>query len=145
MAGFIKSFDIYRRGKVAAQFKLAADIDRPGIFVEMSDKAKGDGFDWKDATRFKLGFNDIAKVANGLANSDEEIKLFHDPKAGTTEKGHINKNISFKKSDNGYYMNVSVMEDRKLVKRISIAMSKDEIYILKVLLDISIPKILRWT
>ena len=145
MAGFMKSFDIYRRGKVAAQFKLAANIDRPGIFVEMSDKAKGDGFDWTDPIRFKLGFNDIAKVANGLTNSDSEIKLFHDPKAGTTEKGHINKNISFKKSDNGYYMNVSVMEDRKLIKKINIAMSRDEVYILKVLLDVSITKILRWT
>lgn len=145
MAGFIKSFDIYRRGKVAAQFKLAADIDRPGIFVEMSDKPKGDGFDWKEAIRFKLGFNDIAKVANGLTNLETEIKLFHDPKAGTAEKGHINKNISFKKSDNGYYMNVGIVEDRKPVKRISVAMSKDEVYALIVLLNISIPKILRWT
>lgn len=145
MAGFIKSFDIYRRGKVAAQFKLAADIDRPGIFVEMSDKPKGDGFDWKEAVRFKLGLNDIAKVANGLTNSEKEIKLFHDPKAGTAEKGHTNKNISFVKSDNGYYMNVGIVEDRKPVKRISVAMSKDEVYELIVLLNISIPKILRWT
>ena len=141
---YIKSFDIYRRGKVAAQFKLQPDIERPGVFVDLTDKAKGDGFDWADKVTIKLGVNDLCAIASGLSNGDKEIKLFHDPGAGTEDKGSISKNISFTKSTTGYFMNVSIVKDRKPLKRISVAMSPPEIYALIVLFEIAIPKILRW-
>jgi len=139
-----KSFDIYRKGKAAAQFKLAADIDRPGVFLELSDTPKGDGFLWDDKVTVKLGIPDLTKIASGFNNGTEEIKIYHDPGAGTDDKGKISKNISFKRSATGYYMNVSVVKDRVPVKRINVAMSMDEVFALTVLFETAITKILRW-
>lgn len=140
-----KSFDVYRKGKAAAQFKLAADIDRPGVFLELSDTPKGDGFLWDDKVTVKLGIPDLTKIANGFNTGAEEIKIYHDPGAGTDDKGKISKNIAFKRSATGYYMNVSVVKDRVPMKRINVAMSSDEVFALTVLFETAITKILRWS
>jgi len=142
---YAKSFDVYRKGKAAAQFKLAADIERPGVFLELSDTPKGDGFLWDDKVSVKLGIPDLMKIARGFNNGAAEIKIYHDPGAGTTAKGQISKNISFKQSSTGYYMNVSVVKDKVPIKRVNVALSSDEVFTLTILFEVAITKILRWS
>ena len=143
--GYSKSYGIYRKGKVAAQFKLQDKIERPGVFLELSDKPKGDGFIWDEKIVVKLGMPDLGKILDGLERSLDNITLFHDPGAGTDSKGEVSKNIQFKKANEGsYYMNVSLVQNRKVVKKISIALNSAEVRTLMCLVDVAIPKILGW-
>lgn len=145
MKAYLKSYGIYRKGKVAAQFKLQHEIERPGIFLELSDEPRGEGFNWDNKITVKLGMADLGKILDGLETSTEEISLFHDPGAGTEHKGEVSKNIQFKKAAKGsYYLNVSLVESRKVTKKISIALSPAEVRTLMCLIDVAIPKILGW-
>ena len=72
--GYSKSYGIYRKGKVAAQFKLQDKIERPGVFLELSDKPKGDGFIWDEKIVVKLGMPDLGKILDGLERSLDQEK-----------------------------------------------------------------------
>lgn len=143
---FPESYNIYRKGKTAAQFKIGANIDRPGIFVDLTDKPKGDAFDWKDKITIKLGLNDLGAMLSTIKNNEKELKLFHDPGAGTDDKGSVSRTITLVRNDSkqkGYYFNVTSSQDGK-AKRISVAMNNSEITILECLITVTIPKMLRW-
>ena len=141
---FMKSFNVYRKGRAAMQMKIGTDTERPGIFIDMSDEPKGDAFNWSNKITVKLDLNDIGSIIHGIEQG-EDVKLYHDPGAGTTNKGQIGKNISLAKSTKGQrFFNVSVMKDRKEIKKISIVMNDSEIACFKVLLQYSIPRLLRW-
>lgn len=143
---FRKEFGIYRKGKVAVQFKLNENIERPGVFMELSDKPRGDGFDWSESSKItvKLGINDLLAIAHCLSSGSESIQLYHDPMAGTGNKGAISKNIQLIRNAKGYYINVSLVEKGKQSRKISVPASHPEIYALVMLFNQAILKILRW-
>ena len=146
---FIDSYDIYRRGRAAMQFKLGLNVRdgaKPGVFIDMTDKPKGDAFDWNGKVTIKLGINDLGMILSGLDKSLDKIEMIHDPGAGSDSKGAITKSITIVKNPKraGYYFNIVVSENKKMTRKISVLMSDADIAILKSILNVAVCRILRW-
>lgn len=155
---FGREFKLYRAKKdgsgVAASFAMSAE--KSAVFLEVARQAgpaEGDNatFNWKQATRFKLGINDLGEIMAVLEgrqpgigapdhnNRDGFKGLFHKTETSTTvlrvEKGRV---------AGGYYLQINQRKGSEQVDIRSLSFSLGEASLLLTLLRLAVARIYSW-
>lgn len=98
-------------------------------------------YNWKEKITMKLGLRDISQILVDVKAPDG-VKIVHDPKAGTEEKGKFFKTLTVKKGQKAgtFFWTLSSTTGGA----ISVPVDKYEQTILFTFLKYSMPKLLAW-
>lgn len=131
--------------------------EKGSILVEMAPPCGRNQYDWENnKIIFSLTVTDIGKIiyyfSNLKAHEDNNgksftLRLLHDPKAGTKDKGKNFKNLQISKSIdmNNFFFKLSVIKDKKEVNSANVPVASDEAMAIKLLLEEAVPQMLAWT
>jgi len=115
------------------------------VFVEMAPTIGKNVYDWDNKITFALSVNDMSQLLLGLRTGDE-VKLMHDPGAGTDNKGQVSKYMTFN-SPNGtkiggfLYLTQIINDDKRNYK---VPLSGAEVVALGELLRVALTRALAW-
>lgn len=121
-------------------------LSREGcIFLEMTSPSAPDVYDWANKVIFAMSVTDLGKLLVGL-RSGNEVKLLHDPGAGSEKMGQVKKTLSFtspKGLEAGGLLSLyETAIDNK--KSHTVPLTGDEVMTLAVLIQAGISRCLNW-
>lgn len=121
-------------------------IQREGaVFMEITSATSPDVYDWNNKIVMALSVNDLGKLLVTL-RTGADLKLLHDPGAGSEKKGQIRKTLfvsSPKGIESGCMFNANSVADGT-EKRHTVPMTFDEVCVLGTLVSTAISRCLNW-
>lgn len=115
------------------------------VFLEITSTKAPDVYDWENKIVMALSVTDLGKLLITLRTGNE-LKLLHDPGAGSDKKGQVRKNLyvsSPKGIENGCMITAS-QTDGTAEKKHVVPLSYDEVCVLGSLISTAIPRALAW-
>ena len=148
MQDYPKKLCFYKANKrvtgAAMQFDL--NVRRECVFLEAAKQTGERRFGWENKLIFKLGVTDASKILTVFNQKADKIDLFHDPSKSkfVTQSKVKNTALSVQKANYGYYLKLSMQGNDGSVASVQIALSEDEVIVLKLMLETAIKKIYNW-
>jgi hypothetical protein len=121
-------------------------ISREGcVFLEITSPSAPDVYDWANKIIIALSVTDLGKLLVGL-RAGTEVKLLHDPGAGSDKMGQIRKTLNFVSPNGleqgGILTAGETSGDNK--KQHKVPFTGDEVLVLAVLVQTAISRCMNW-
>jgi hypothetical protein len=123
--------------------------DIGAVFVTAAPTVGLNDYDWDQKIVMALNLGDIEKILNTIYNKPKDkdgriqLKLFHDPKAGSSEARQSAKTFHLDKLDYGWMIGLRhTMGDKE--HKVRLPISDGELLIIKSLLEHATARILGW-
>lgn len=117
------------------------------VFLNITSSSGGNIYDWENKIVMALNVNDISQLNMLFEGRLSEVKLFHDPGAGTQSKGQVKKQLYVsapKGISEGAMLTASQDKNGKQVQH-KVPLSGSEVNTLAVLFRAAIPAMLGWS
>lgn len=104
-------------------------------------------YDWENKVIMALNTSDIASILEFLENAEpnQVIDIYHDPKAGTADKGQQGKTLKIARGrTDGWFVGVTHRFGSEVEQEIKLPVKHGEMILIKELLKYAIPRILGW-
>ena len=114
-----------------------------GILVELAPIAGVRTYDWSKKATFLLDPTECGTVVS-MDITKDNVEFFHDPNMGSDKQGSVSKRLQIYKSPDGkaVFVSLLVKDKSEAPKSYVIPLTFPEFYVLRRLIDFSIPRLL---
>jgi hypothetical protein len=114
-----------------------------GILVELAPVSGARTYDWSKKATFLLDPTECGSVVS-MDITKDTVEFFHDPNMGSEKQGDISKRLQIYKSPDGkaVFVSLYVKDKSDAPKSYVIPLTFPEFYVLRRLIDFSIPRLL---
>lgn len=121
--------------------------DLGAVMLTFANPKSDRTYDWDNKVVMALNTSDIASILEFLKVSKprDRINIYHDPKAGTAEKGRQGKNFSITKGESeGWHLAMAHRMGAETLQEIRLPIKTGEMIIISELLRRAVIRILGW-